>query len=127
MKLITCSFNYSVTFVFLSSLIFKLLTTNSTLCLKFTPALFFGALLFKFQNFKTFQRYWLYTLKVMYASFLLVCFMSKRENLWNKKKCFLFHFESSFHWDNQILNFQIFNCHDVIKCLSMKHKTHFIE
>ena len=56
MKLITCSFNYSVTFVFLSSLIFKLLTTNSTLCLKFTPALFFGALLFKFQNFKTFQR-----------------------------------------------------------------------
>ena len=24
-------------------------------------------------------------------------------------------------------NFQIFKCHDVIKCLSMKHETHFIE
>ena len=55
-------------------------------------------------------------------------FMSKRKDLWNKEKCFLFHFESSFRsWDNQILNFQIFKCHDVIKCLCMKHETHFIE
>ena len=55
-------------------------------------------------------------------------FMSKREHLWNKEKCFLLHFESSFRsWDNQILNFQIFKCHDIIKCLSMKHETHFIE
>ena len=54
--------------------------------------------------------------------------MSKREDLWNKEKCFLFHFERFFRsWDNQIWNFQIFKCHDVIKCLSMKHKTRFIE
>ena len=38
------------------------------------------------------------------------------------------HFESSFRsWDNQILNFEIFMCHDVIKCLNMKHETYFIE
>ena len=42
-----------------------------------------------------------------------------------KKGCFLFHFESSFRsWDNQI---QIFKCHDVVKCLSIKHETHFTE
>ena len=52
-----------------------------------------------------------------FASFVL----SKREHMWNKEKCFLFYFESSFrYWDNQILNFHIFKCHDVIKCLSMK-------
>ena len=43
--------------------------------------------------------------------------MSNREHLWNKKKYFLFHFKSSFcSWDNKILNFQIFKCHDIIKC-----------
>ena len=55
-------------------------------------------------------------------------FMSKREHLWNKEECFLFHLESSFcSWDNQILTFQIFKCHDVIKCPSMKHEIHFTE
>ena len=55
-------------------------------------------------------------------------YMAKREHLWNKEKCFLFHFESSFSSrDNEILNFQVFKCHDVIKYLSMKHETHFIE
>ena len=50
------------------------------------------------------------------------------EDWWNKEKCFLFHFESSFcSWDNQILDFQIFQFHDVIKCPSMKHEIHFIE
>ena len=64
---------------------------------------------------------------VPYIFTSLFC-MPKREDLWNKEKCFLFHFESSFRsWDNQILNFQIFKCHDVIKCLSMEHETHFIE
>ena len=29
--------------------------------------------------------------------------MSKKEHLWSKQKCFLFHFESSIcSWDNQI-------------------------
>ena len=50
--------------------------------------------------------------------------ISRREHLWNKEKCFLFHFESSFRsWDNQILTFHIVKCYDVIKCLSMKHET----
>ena len=48
--------------------------------------------------------------------FASLFFMSKREHLWNKEECFLFHLESSFRsWDNQTLNFQIFKCHDVIK------------
>ena len=47
--------------------------------------------------------------------------------LWNKEKCFLLHFQSSLHsWNNQILTFHVFKWHDVIKCLSMKHKIHFI-
>ena len=55
-------------------------------------------------------------------------FMFKREHLQNKGKCILFHLESSFHsLDNQILTFQIFKCHDVAKCPSMKHETHFTE
>ena len=46
----------------------------------------------------------------------------------NKEKSFLFHLESSFRsWDNHVLNLQIFKFHDVTKCLSMKHETHFIE
>ena len=54
--------------------------------------------------------------------------MPKREDLWNKEKCFLFHFESSFRSsDNQILNFQVFICHGVIKCLSTKNDTYFID
>ena len=67
---------------------------------------------------------------VRYILTSLFC-MPEREDLWNKEKCFLFHFVSFFHsfcfWDNQILNFQIFKCHDLVKCLSMKNKTYFIE
>ena len=64
---------------------------------------------------------------VRYIFASLFC-MFKREHLWNKKKYFLFHLESSFHsWDHQILTFQIFKFHDVIKCRSMKHETHIIE
>ena len=68
-------------------------------------------------------------LKVVSAIFLIVLFcMSKREQSWSKEKCFLFHFESSFcSWDNQVLTFPILKCHDVIRCLSMKHETHFTE
>ena len=60
--------------------------------------------------------------------FASLFFMAKREHLWNKEECFLFHLESSFHsWDNQISTLQIFKCYDVMKCPSMKHKTHFTE
>ena len=60
--------------------------------------------------------------------FASLFYMSKREHLWNKEKCFLFHLESSFRsWDNQALTFQVFKLHNVIECLSMKHETHFTE
>ena len=60
--------------------------------------------------------------------FACLFFMSKREHLGNKEECFLFRHENSFHSrDNQILTFQIFKCHDVMKCPSMKHETHFPE
>ena len=60
--------------------------------------------------------------------FASLFFMSKREQLWNKEECFLFHHESYFRsWDNQILDFEIFKCHDVINFPSMKHETHFTE
>ena len=36
------------------------------------------------------------TLNAVSATFLLVLFKSKREDLWNLEKCFLFHFKSSF-------------------------------
>ena len=61
---------------------------------------------------------------VRYIFATLFC-MSKREHLWQKQKLFLFHFDSSFRsWDNQLLTFQISECHDVIKCLVVKHETH---
>ena len=68
-------------------------------------------------------------LKVVSATFLANLFcMPKRQHLWNKEKYFLFHFESSFcSRDNQILTFQVFKCHEVIKCLGMKHKTYIDE
>ena len=62
------------------------------------------------------------------TTFLLVCFVCLEESTFEKRKTFLFHFESSFcSWDNHILTFQIFTCHDVIKYLMMKHKAYFTE
>ena len=64
---------------------------------------------------------------VHYIFASLFC-MSKRKHFWNKEKSFLFHFKSSFcSWDIQILTFQSFKCHDIIKCLNVKHKTHIVE
>ena len=46
---------------------------------------------------------------VRYIFASLFC-MYKREYLWNKEKCYLLHFESSFRsWDNQISTFQVLN------------------
>ena len=55
-------------------------------------------------------------LKVVSTTFLLVCFVSLKESTSDaRKNVFLLHLERSFHsWDNQILTFQIFKCHDVI-------------
>ena len=70
------------------------------------------------QNAKGFARY-------IFA--ILFC-MSKRVCWWNKEKRFLFHFENLFgSRDNQILTFQVFKCHGVMKCLSMKYETYFTE
>ena len=55
----------------------------------------------------------------MSAIFLLVCFSSLKEKLWNLEKCFLFHFKSSFHSrENQILDIQISWRHQI-----PQHKT----
>ena len=60
--------------------------------------------------------------------FASLFYISNREHLQNKEKWFLFHFESSYRsLDNLILSFQVFKCHDLIKCLSIKHSNHFTE
>ena len=66
-------------------------------------------------------------LKVASTTFLVVYFLCLKDSTSETRKMFfLFHFKSSFHsWDNQILTFQIFECHDVIKCLSMTQETYF--
>ena len=63
----------------------------------------------------------------LYIFASLFC-MYKKEHLQNKEQCFLFHFESSSRsWGNQILTIRVVKCCDVIKCLSMKNKLHFIK
>ena len=51
-------------------------------------------------------------LKVVSATFLLVCFVSLKETTCETRiNVFLFHFKNSFcSWHNQILTFQIFRC-----------------
>ena len=69
------------------------------------------------------------TLKVVSATFLLVCFLSLNESTCQaRKNVFLFHFKSSFRSrENQILEFYIFKFHDVIKCLSIKEEINLTE
>ena len=60
--------------------------------------------------------------------FASLFFKSKREHLSNQEKYFLFHLKSSFcSGENQILKFQIFKSHDIIKCQSIKQEIHFTE
>ena len=73
-------------------------------------------------------KYWQIGVKDCVATFLLIYFVCLKESTFETRKKCLFHFESSFRsWDNQILTFQMFKCHDVIKYLHMKHETHFTE
>ena len=67
-------------------------------------------------------------LKIASATFLLVSFICLKEGTHEtRENVFLFQFESSFcSRDNQVLTFQVFKFHDVIKSLSMKHKTHLL-
>ena len=68
-------------------------------------------------------------LNAVSATFLLVCFVWLKESTCEaRKNVFLFHVESSFRSrDNQILTFEVFKRHAVIKCLSIKHETYFTE
>ena len=60
--------------------------------------------------------------------FTSLFFKSKLEHLPNWERCFLFHFKSSFHsQENQILEFYILKFHDAMKCLSIKQEIHFTE
>ena len=115
-----------------SSISWKLYHNNSRLNIYFFGVLFkgcsaIGAIKFKisliFNFFFIFNL--IQTLKVVSAT-LLVCFLSsKREQLWNFEKDFLFQFKSSFYsWENQILDIQISWRH---KCLSVKQEIHFTE
>ena len=64
--------------------------------------------------------------RYIFAS-LLFC-MHKREDFRNKDNMFFISLGKLFSFlDNQILTFQILKCHDIIKCLSMKHETHCTE
>ena len=61
---------------------------------------------------KPFQK--CYTFKIMPNIFFLFCFVCLEESTWETSKngC-----NSSFRfWDNQNLAFEVFKCHDVIKC-----------
>ena len=73
--------------------------------------------------------YFYWYLKVVSATFLLVCFLYLNDSTCQiTKKCFLFHLKSSYcSWENQILEFYIFKFCNVIKCLSMKQVIHFTE
>ena len=74
------------------------------------------------------QRLRYFLLNVVSATFLLLCFVClKKSTCETRKNDFYFTLKALFIRDNQILNFQIFKCHGVIKCPSMKHETHFIE
>ena len=64
------------------------------------------------------------SLKAVSTTFLLVCFVCLKERTCEtKKNVFYFTLKSLY----VLLNFQIFKCHGVIKCLSMKTETHFVE
>ena len=67
-----------------------------------------------------------FLLKVVTLIFLLVCFVSLKERTSETRKNIFTSFRKC-SWDNQILTFQIFKFHDVIKCSSLKQETNFTE
>ena len=68
-------------------------------------------------------------LKIVSATFLLVCFLSRNKSICqSRKNIFLLHFKTSFRSrENQVLEFQIFRFHDVIEYLSINQEIYFIE
>ena len=65
-------------------------------------------------------------LKVVSATFLLVYFVCLKESTCETRGN-VFHFSLKGLFVLEMLTFQVFKCHDVIKCLSLKHETHFAE
>ena len=63
-------------------------------------------------------------LKVVSATFLLICLVSLKESTCETKKN-AFYFTSKVLFVLEILTFQILKCHDIIKCLSMLHETFY--
>ena len=117
----------------------SLLTSKINLrekCNKDAITITFCKLVFQFSEYllerlmkSTWIRY--STLRVVSTTFSLVGFTNLKGSTYRRKKGFFFHFESFFFsWDNQIafqITFPVFKCHDVIKCLSMRHEIHPIE
>ena len=60
-------------------------------------------------------------LKAASTTFLLVCFVCLKESACETRKN-VFYLTSK-----ALFILEIIKCHDVIKCVSMKHKTHIIE
>ena len=79
-------------------------------------------------NFTKIENWVNQCLKVVSATFLLVCFLlCLNESTCETKKNVLFFLQKLFSWENQILEFYIFKYHDVIKCSSIKQVIHFTE
>ena len=68
----------------------------------------------------TFQMILINILKVVSATFLLVCFLGLKASTFETRKNVVY-FTSKAIFVFEIIKFK---CHDVIKCLSMKHETH---
>ena len=68
-------------------------------------------------------------LKIVSATFLLACFLSRNKSTCqSRKNILLLHFKTSFRSrENQVLEFQIFRFHDAIEYLSINQEIHFIE
>ena len=67
-------------------------------------------------------------LKVVSATFLLVCFVCLKASICETRKKIFIPLRKLFSFLRKSnFNFQVFKCHGIIKCLSMKHKPHFTE
>ena len=62
-------------------------------------------------------------LKFVSATFLLVRFVYLKKSTLETRKNIISHWKLFVLEINQILNFQIYKCHNVIRCPSMKHET----
>ena len=74
-----------------------------------------------------FFRKFCFSLKVVSATFLLICLVCLKKSACETKK-YVFYFTSKAFFVLEIikiLSFQVSKCHDVTKYLSMKHETQY--